>query len=278
MMSAVLEPLPSCDWSVYGGHELGLEEVRKLGKENPNIWAWANGMLIAGTDDYIALRFHKGATYEPVTRELWKRLCRGAELVADVGTHSGVFTLDAYRSGAKFVLAAEPHPINYARLVVNVRYNNFRCDGLFYGALGDKNEVSEILVKGGIFKCYAAGRVGMHNVNGVELPVRVRRMDSLLPESIWGSLKVAKIDAENYTPNVLRGMGGILEHRPDLIVECTASGMEEILKPYGYKFWRIWESGRIEEVEDLKPHNPDNNYNGTMEDCRNRFASVRGLP
>lgn len=277
-MNAVLKLSPESDWSVYGGHELGLGEVNKLSKENPNFWGWANGMLIAGTDDYIALRFHKGHSYEPVTRELWKRCCRDAFSVVDVGSHSGVFTLDAFRAGAKNCLSIEPHPINYARLMVNVRQGGFRADGLFYGAAGDHDGIGNLLVKFGLYNCHAAGRMDIESEKGEQIPVRVRRLDSLIHPEVWGEIGVVKIDAENWTPQVLTGMGGILELKPDLIIECTVKGMGEMLKPFGYKFWRIWESGRVEEVDDLEPHNPDNNYNGTMEDCRNRFASVRGLP
>jgi hypothetical protein len=111
-----------------------------------------------------------------------------------------------------------------------------------------------------------------------QIPVQCARLDTLIAKESWDKLRVVKIDAENWTPQVIEGMGGMLEHKPDLIIECTVNGMGALLKPYGYRFWRIWETGKIEEVEDLIPHNPNNNYNGTDEDCRNRFASVRGLP
>lgn len=52
----------------------------------------------------------------------------------------------------------------------------------------------------------------------------------------------------------------------------------EKLKALGYRFWRISESGQVDEVDDLQPQNFTNNYNGVDDDCRNRFASVRGLP
>ena len=267
------------DWKLHAhNHELGIEEVQKLNNENKNFWGWANGMMICGTDDFIAMRFLKGFDYEPVTRHLWRELCKSSEIAVDVGTHSGVFTLDAWRAGAKNVLSVEPNPFNYSRLIVNLRKNNFRVDGTFYGAAGEVNGVDNLLIKGTLYKCYAAGRMGLHNQNGIEIPVKVARVDKLIPEKLWPGVGVVKIDAENWTPQVLKGMTGILHFKPDLIVECTNEGMEEILKDHGYKYWRIWETGNIEEVEDLKPHNPGNNYNGTDENCRNRFCSVKGLP
>jgi len=259
------------------GHEVPLNEVRDLFKNTPKTWGFVGGMFIGGNDDGIALRFLHGKQYEPMTRNLWRLLCKDAELVADIGAHTGTFTLDAWNSGAKFVFSAEPHPINYSRLVLNLRYNGFPCGGVMYGAMGDVDKIDMLLVKQ-MFLCHAAGRVGMHNVNGHELPVRVHRMDTLIEEEFWPTLKVVKIDAENYTLNTLVGMGKILNHKPDLILECTQTGMTEVLKPLGYRFWNIWETGKIEEVEDLTPYNPGNNYNGTDEDCRNRFCSVKGLP
>lgn len=266
------------DWSAYAGHELTLDEVRNLSNV-PKVWGWIDGMFQGGSDDRIALRFQAGYTYEPVTRELWRRLCKGAKLVADIGAHSGVFTLDAYRAGAEQVFAAEPHPINYARLVLNCRYNGFYYGSIFYGAIGDEDKVGSLLVKDA-FHVHAAGRMDMHNANGAEFPVLAARLDTVLPRNAWGNLKVIKIDAENWTDKVLWGMAGIFanEHRPDIIIECTMPGLGAMLKPFGYRFWHIWETGKIEECEDLVPYNPGNNYNGTDEDCRNRFCSVNGLP
>lgn len=268
----------SNDYSQFAAHEMSLDEVVRMNAENKGYWGWANGMFIAGSDDFIAMRFKTGHEYESVTRALWRKLCKDAPLVADIGTHSGVFTLDAFRAGANAVICAEPHPINYSRLVMNLRKNGFPCAGVFYGAIGDSNRLGSLLVKGALTHCNAGNRMDMKNPNGHELPVRVQRLDTLVPQSMWPDLKVVKIDAENWTPQVLIGMGDMLKHAPDLIVECIESGMAEILKPYGYKFWKIFESGRIEETNDVEPYNPEKNYNGTHEDCRNRFASVRGLP
>jgi FkbM family methyltransferase len=266
------------DWTPYARHELSFDEARELGSQ-PKYWGWADGMFIAGNDDLIALRFKDGHGYESVTREIWKRVCKDAPLVADIGTHSGVFALDAYRAGAKLVFCAEPHPINFSRLVMNLRYNGFDYGGCFFGAIGDENKVGSLLVKNG-YMVHAGGRMGLKNKNGMEYPAKCVRLDSVLNRDGWKDLKALKIDAENYTPKVINGMAGIFAegYRPDLIIECLEEGMGGYLKGLGYRFWRIWESGTVEEVEDLLPYNPDNNYNGTHEYCRNRFASVNGLP
>ena len=276
------------DWSQYARPELGLKDVQDLSRKTAKHWGFVpvgnvghektSMMFEGGNDDFIVLRFLNKKWYESVTRELWRRICTDAPLVVDVGTHSGIFTMDAFRAGAKRVVSCEPHPINYARLVLNLRANGYPTEGLFYGAVGDENKVSALLVKNGLTHCHAAGRMDMHNPNGMEIPTRVARLDALIPQEMWPELRAVKIDAENWTPHVIRGMGKILEHHPDLIIECTEPGMGEMLKPYGYRFWRIWETGKIEETDDLLPHNPNKNYNGTDEDCRNRLASVRGLP
>lgn len=260
--------------------EMEIAGVQEMSAK-PKHWGWVevdgNLMYEGGNDDMIVLRFFNGHNYEPTTRKLWKKLCSTADIAVDVGTHSGIFTLDAYRAGAKLVLSVEPHPVNYSRLVMNLRRNGFTCDGVFLGAAGSENSVSMMLVKD-IVRVHAAGRIGLHNPNGTQVPVRVGRLDNLIPAVNKPRIGVIKIDAENLTPNVIEGMPEILSHKPDLIIECTESGMGEELKALGYKFWRIWEQGEIEPVEDLLPHNPGNNYNGTDENCRNRFASVRGLP
>jgi len=258
-----------------------LPEVQEMARTTEKFWGWTkNGMFIGGNDDMIALRFHNGHGYEEVTRELWRRCCKNAKYVVDVGTHSGIFSLDAFRAGAQKVLSCEPHVVNFSRMALNLRYNGFTAYGAFYGAIGDEDRIGTLLCKAMPFVCYAAGRMDLHSKDAFEFPVNMRRLDSLIKPEYWPEIKVIKIDAENYTPKVINGMAGIFRagNRPDLIIECTESGMGDQLKALGYKFWRIWETGQIEEVDDLKPHNPNNNYNGTDEDCRNRFASITGLP
>jgi FkbM family methyltransferase len=254
-------------------HEASLREIQNLFKTTPKTWGWVNGMFLGGNDDLITLRFLRGLDYEPHTRKIWRELSKNAEWVVDVGSHSGLFTIEAFRSGAKKVLSAEPNPINYSRLVLNLRYNGFSVDNAYFGAIGDQNTV-QMLAMSNLTFCNAAG--SLYKQGNIKIPVRVVRLDTLLAKDDWPKVKVLKIDAENATPQVLRGMGGILEHKPDIILECTQDGMEEILKPCGYNYWKIWEDGRLEE-SDLKPFNPDNNYNGTHEDCRNRLCSVKGL-
>jgi FkbM family methyltransferase len=269
------------DWSKYASQEMSFDDVRALSAPKEKVWGWTeNGMYIGGTDDMIAMRFFSGKGYEEVTRELWRRCCKDADLVVDVGTHSGIFSLDAYRAGAKRVISCEPNPYNYSRMSMNLRYNGFSATGAYPGAVGEEDRVGMLLIKAMPYMVYAAGRMDLENENGMQIPVLLRRLDTLIRKSDWGKVRVVKIDAENYTAHVIRGMSKIFAEgfRPDLIIECTEAGMGKSLKELGYRFWRIWETGTIEEVEDLTPHNPDNNYNGTDENCRNRFASVTSLP
>ena len=252
-----------------------MDEVKALGKD---FTGWTSGMFVCRGDDRIAARFFAGHGYESVTRELWRRCCKNAPIVVDVGTHSGVFTLDAYRAGARIVLSVEPHPINFARMVMNLRHNGFPQFGAYLGAAGDVTKTSMFNART-LHAVHAAGQVGVEG-KGEHIPVRVVRLDELIGPSKWPNIKAVKIDAENYTPAAIEGMSKLFDagHFPDLFIECIQGGMGDRLKSLGYKFWTIWETGKVEPVDDLLPHNPENNYNGTHEDCRNRFASVRGLP
>ena len=45
-------------------------------------------------------------------------------LVIDLGAHAGAFSLNAILYGAKKVVAIEPHPANYTRLISNITRNN----------------------------------------------------------------------------------------------------------------------------------------------------------
>lgn len=229
-------------------------------------WGWVQGLYLAKNDCGIALRLHNGYEYEPQSRKLWRSLCKDADLVVDVGAHTGVYSLDAWKAGAKDVLSIEPYHLNYARLVMNLRHSGFSSDAAIYCALGDENALSRFSVTAPNSYCTAGGALGKGGQT--EIPVMVRRLDTLIKSEHHASIKVIKIDTERHGLRVLRGMPEILSHKPDLILECIEDGMGEILKPLGYRFFKIHEQNGLSPVEDLTPDNP------ITHDSPNRYATV----
>jgi FkbM family methyltransferase len=254
-----------------GHREIGLGRLHELQRESKHRFEWADGMYCAGSDDGVALRLLSGLEYEPVSRRVWSKLCAGAELVIDVGAHTGRFTLDAYLAGAKAVLAVEPNPVNYGRLCLNVRANRFNPEGLFFGAAGDRNGVAEFSVPSSASLCSSGGRLGRDAKHDC-YPVRMVRIDDLLLDELRDRVRAVKVDVEGSVGAVLRGIPKILESHPPLILEVIEGGLTEILKPLGYRFWRINEgTGAIVESPDCEPNDTFD------ESSRNVLVSVNGI-
>lgn len=234
----------------------------------PHHWGWVEGLYLAGNDDGVAMRLLDGQTYEPQSRQLWKRLCKEAELVIDVGAHTGIYTLDAWEAGAKDVLSIEPYYLNHARLMMNLRHAGYGTQSCVFGALSDENRYMPLSVNTQNYYCSAGGRLDVVRENEQSFQVKARCLDTLLKKELHAKVKVIKIDTEKHGLKVLRGMPRILSHHPHLILECTEEGLGAFLKPLGYKFYLIDETSGLKAVDDLIPANPFS-FN-----TPNRYATV----
>lgn len=234
-------------------------------------WGWVEGLYLAKNDDGIALRIFNGFPYEPESRKLWRSLCKDAGVVIDIGAHTGVYSLDAHKSGAKQVLSIEPNPLNYARLVMNLRHAGFESTNAVLCAVGEENGLCYLSTNCAPGYCTAGGKVTERIPTSVQYPVFIRRLDKLLIPSLYEKVAVVKIDTEKHGLSVLKGMPAILAHKPDLILECTEEGLGEFLKPLGYHFYLIDEKKGLSLVDDLIPENPFHF------DRPNRYATMKVL-
>lgn len=244
---------------------------------NQRFWGWVDGMYIAGDDCAIALRLKAGYEYEPASRKLWRSLCKNAEIAIDVGAHTGIYSLDGWKAGAKNVISIEPYHLNFARLVMNLRHSDFATHSAIFGAAGEENNIAQFNINTASHYCSTGGVIGIPRAEPGSFacyPVQMRTLDSLIKEEFHKDIRVVKIDTEKYGVRVLKGMTAILTHKPDLILECIENGMGEILKPLGYRFYRInenEESNFLYEVYDLIPDDP------ITHESPNRYATTKVL-
>lgn len=246
-----------------------LANIHRLIKK-PAHWGWVGDMYLAGNDCGIAMRLLDGQEYEPESRRIWARLCKGAELVIDIGAHTGRYSLDAWQAGAKGVLSVEPYPLNFARLTMNLHHSGFPTANCAFCAAHDENTIVQITSGNDPHYCSAGARIGPSR-DWRKLKVEARRLDGLLNANQHAKVSVIKIDTEGNVGRILKGMPDILSYRPDLILECIEHGMGEILKPLGYKFYKINEKDPMRPltlVDDLIPDDPVNH------ESPNRYATV----
>lgn len=250
----------------------GMAEVRALGKKT-NHYGFVETpygrMYLGGRDDGIAMRYLHGYVYEPVSMEIWSRRCAGADLVADVGAHTGIYALAAFKAGAKRVMMFEPYYLNAARLVLNLTSNHRPTDDVIVAAASSQFGLSVLHVPmshGTGHYCTTASTVdpkGHRSPFGTIL--------TTLDRVIRTPATILKLDVEFHVAKVLQGATELLTHQPDIILEVFEDGITEILEPLGYHFWLIDERKGVTRAESMVAQE-------MFAYRRNYFASVEDNP
>lgn len=205
-------------------------------------------MFLAKNDDGVAMRLLDGE-YEPQSMKVWTGM---GDIRIDVGAHTGIYTLNAWKTGKCFSI--EPYFMNYARLIMNLKANDFPVDHAVFGCASSTDGVVDFGVNTGPDYLSTGGRIGKSIRT---FPVKSYRLDTLIANDWHAKITGIKIDVENHCKEVLKGMAHILEHKPKILFECTEEGVGEILGPLGYKFFLIDEETGLEEVKDLVPEMKD---------------------
>ena len=168
--------------------------------------------------DAIARMMLNGKEWEPETRAAWDGLiqrCPVSDLVLDIGAYTGVYTIASALMGMK-VMALEPHPANYARLLMNGALNSMRFDARAMAA-SDTNGTKRLHMKNRINDT-ASLEVGADALCVDHVEVQTRRIDDLPLGD--GRVGLLKIDAEHHSAAILAGAPHTLvTHKPLVVVE-----------------------------------------------------------
>ena len=93
-------------------------------------------MFLCEADDMVAARCFWRGQYEQTSTRLWKLLCRTSHRAADIGAHTGYFSLVGKASNPNLAMwSVEPNPTVFARLLVNMRANGWEIDNCFQAAI-----------------------------------------------------------------------------------------------------------------------------------------------
>jgi FkbM family methyltransferase len=160
---------------------------------------------------------------------------RHLRCVFDVGAHVGLHTL-FYSAMADRVVAFEPAPRNYARLLDNVALNHRANVSTWNVALWDQTAVLDFL-ENGICQTGTLLTKASHAKGFQKIQVKTYRLDDLdLPAP-----DLIKIDCEGAEMQVLRGaLATLRKHRPVLHLEVhpllgvSEAEIQEFLRSAGY--------------------------------------------
>jgi FkbM family methyltransferase len=226
-------------------------------------------MFLCERDDGVALRVLWKREFEAASLAIWRRLVLEAELVVDVGGHTGIYSIVAGLTNPKAkVHTFEPHEMNFGRLLLNLRANGLMGNKSHNlaasrtgGALPFRVKINHYLSSGGsvvsegeqFAKMVPAGRIDDH------VPLTAQKV-------------CVKIDTEGHEVEVLAGMPGLLALKPDIILECAfvpaMLSTEADLKAAGYRFFHIdekrWTLDAIDSLAVPPPKVGDNDRENVL--------------
>lgn len=144
------------------------------------------------------------------------------DIVVDVGAHYGFYTILASRlvGDRGKVLAFEPHPKNYERLLTNINSNNIRNVVCFNKALDEADRQTRL---------YISSHSERHSISfdhnpgssydGSYICVESVKLDTIIKLLGIKKINLIKIDVEGAESNVLRGAKTtIKQFRPALTI------------------------------------------------------------
>ena len=188
----------------------------------------------------------RACSKEPWTVEWIEQMPEGAVLY-DVGANVGAYSLLAGKLGHR-VVAFEPHPWNYARLVENIALNELgEMVTPFPLALADRMGM-QILHLRNVASGSTASTTNRLSKEDSHLPVLGGTLDRFL-EDYHGWLPCpthVKIDVDGSEKLVLQGMLGLIEGGVSLMVEVADDpqetfDMKALLEGFGYDLRGRWD-------------------------------------
>jgi FkbM family methyltransferase len=238
-------------------------------------------MFLCDRDDGVALRVLWKREFEAASLAIWRRLVLEADLVVDVGGHTGIYSIVAGLANPKAkVHTFEPHEMNFGRLLLNLRANGLEGNNAHNlaasrtaGSVPFQVKISHYLSSGGsvvsegkqFAKMVPAGPIDDH------VPLTAKKV-------------CVKIDTEGHEVDVLAGMPRLLGLSPDVILECAFTPAmlptETDLKAAGYRFFHIdenrWTLNAIDSLAVSPPNVGANDRENVLMTTR-REQDVRKL-
>ena len=205
--------------------------------------------------------FWKGlfGEWEKVSLQLWEELCKESEVIFDVGSNTGVYSLLAKSSNPKSkVYAFEPIKRIYDKLVFNKNLNNydiFCCQKAVSNTDG-KSLIYDHETEHTTTASLDEGSIGENKSSVVPIEIDLIKLDSFIENNNVKKIDLLKIDVETFEVEALEGFKKNLEKfKPTILIEILnnkiATGIEHIVSDLNYEYYNIDENGTIEKVENL---------------------------
>lgn len=220
-------------------------------------------MYIDASDSTFCSLLMRGS-WEDYETELFKKAVKQGDVVVDVGSHWGYYTLLAAKLIGKKgkVFAFEPNPSNYALLVRNIEVNGYDNVIPVRKAVSDKCGFTNF------FLCEdtAGGTIYNYGNNKKSIAVETVTLDEFFKDKNT-PIDIIKIDAEGAERAILLGMDRVIKQNENLKLfiefwpfEFGGSPLSpreflNKLTEYGFKIGAIDETKRCVRDRDINVDN-----------------------
>jgi FkbM family methyltransferase len=166
-------------------------------------------------DHYTDLIIDGLKTWEKESQKIWICLARSCDVIVDVGSYVGFYSLLAEKANINAkIFAFEPNPYTFTLLQDNLNLNNSTNIEVFNSGLGNTSEILTLYIPSDRLKS-SKSSFKIKAATNILSNVAVLRLDSILSQ-----VDLIKIDAEGFELKVLEGSSKILKFsKPKLMIE-----------------------------------------------------------
>ena len=227
-------------------------------------------MLNINNDDGVVLKYFWRNEYEPLSLSLWYEITRDNAYCLDIGAHSGIYSIVGnLNKKENDIISIEPYYLNFARMLMNLRLNNFSVQNCFLLAMSDLvgvgtlkiNTSSHYLTQGAKLDSTGKFKINKQLIDNLNFDKKVKGL---------------KIDTEGHEFEILKGgIKTIEKYLPDIIFEIHENGLEKcfkFLRKFNYKYYLINEKNK--SFLEIKKFNSELLYRGEGANC---FATTKDI-
>lgn len=213
-------------------------------------------LTINSDDTSVSDRYWAENHKDPVL-EKWAEWSEQEGIFLDVGAHTGFYTIASLKANQNnYVVSIEPLPINYFRVISNLRLNNFDNSrvSLYNAAVSNETKTVSFLDLNTQLGFLSKGA----KISEKGFKIQAIQLDKLDFSKQTKMIRAIKIDTEGEDLNVIYGAKNlIVNHKPKIVVETRINNFTEIynfLMEIGYsKIYDINEKSITRfSIEDFK--------------------------
>lgn len=195
--------------------------------------------------------------YEPVSMQLWEKLCKDSGIIFDIGANTGIYSLVAQAINPdSTVYAIEPVKRTFIELEKNVKINNFniKCINKALSNYNGKGIIYDSL-KGNIYSVTVNRNLYPDN-NFSPVEISTIKLDTIIKDEDIQKIDLLKIDVETHEVEVLEGFNKHIQiFQPSILIEILtdeiALGIESLIKHIDYLYFNIDEKKGFRQVDKL---------------------------